>query len=628
MADSMLNLYTRKEGVIKGAYLEKPEKHDILLAIEERTTIKNAKNDLLMRYGDIVAQLTPRYSEVSLNKSIIELKLDHLIAIIPGISVDESCQILRAEMFFVSRPEKKNYDIPDIYREVVDKTVTAIISYAKNNNLFNRDLFWKDLETSLSESGNMEIFYPQIYFSMDSIFEASENYFKAENKLLDQFKYDIMKQLVYLRHAVWVLDQKVFLIPVNNLQEIAATLSAFFYNRIMPQYESISSIAREFDFIRYEEEIYNIENGLKKTMKFTAKKTFAIQKYLEEEKYKNEKTCPGKLVFTMIRELEKHINELHEKNYVSQVYLKYEELKNRISGRGEVSPQPIFFLDEKELSQYPPESIEKVKQDKQIIHTSWETKAGTVEVFMQMAHEKFNSGIDSFLNLPHSDFWKILAYRKLLQDSSKILPEINPFNNEKFLKKYGVLLNQAYLNILPFYFNLLLLIQVGFIKNLVYRSIKSHVNDTQKQLGKTNENRREAKKKIFKNLLAEKKSFLKRIMLRNRILDELDFFYFKQNAIPSILDVKERFPDVREADFMDIVREFQFTMIPAEASDQGAQNILYYPKSTTWSYNLEKTRDQVQRMLKAGNGVSGKNGSDQILTKRIHALNINLQLLS
>jgi hypothetical protein len=162
---------------------------------------------------------------------------------------------------------------------------------------------------------------------------------------------------------------------------------------------------------------------------------------------------------------------------------------------------------------------------------------------------------------------------------------------------------------------------------MVYKSIKKFVVDRQRLLAAENQKRRDIKKQIKLNQLSLKKKYLKRLLIRNRILEELDFFYFKQNLIPSINDIKERFLDIKEQQFIDIIEEFNFLTIATESSTGLEQKILYYPKTITWGYNLEKTKSNIELWLQQAAESSKLNEEDQTLAKRFHALNMNLQLI-
>jgi len=627
--DKFFNLCTKKEAFVKGAYLERPEKFDILSLVEDRTSIKNAKNSQLMTVKELVNTLNGRYTESGIHKTLIELKLDHLIAVIPAITYSETRRELVAQAFIISRPEKKSYDIPDVYAELIEKSVEAVGLYAKDGYVFNRDAFWKDLESSMLEDEHSEIFYPEIYFSIDLLFGKSDLAMMPERETFDQFKADLMKTLVLKRRAVELYNRHIFLLPGASLEEISGTLSAFFFNRILPQYEAVPSVTRELDVIKLQEEIHNMEFDNKQLMKFTAEKTYSVQKFLEEEKYQGQVFYPGRIVFMLVRELEKFMNEYSEKKYIEHVYLMYEELKNKICNREEDSTlsQPIYFFTETEMQRYPQGAIEKVKQERNIVSATWERRRGTVHVFMEMTFQNFNSALELLRSLSHNEIWKILAFRKLLQDSQKIKADINPFNNAQFHKNYSALLNFAYQAIVPFYYNFFLWIQLDFVQNLVYRSIKKLVVDRQRILSEQNQAKREAKKLEVMRQQAVKKKHLKHLLIRNRILEELDFFYFKQNLIPSINDVKERFPDLNEQQFMNIIEEFNFIMIPAESSGQAGQKILYYPKSITWSYTLEKTKKNIDLWVSQTAETSKLNDEYRILAKRFHALKMNLQLM-
>lgn len=628
MPDSFLHLYTRKEAVVKGAYLERPEKHELLLAVEERTSIKNAKAHKLMVYDELVELLGDRFPESSISKSVIELKLDHLLAILPGVFYDEASKSLRAALFIVSRPEKKPYDIEEIYHESLKASVDAVITYSKKESLFDRDSFWKDLESSFSEDGNFEVFYSHIYFNLGLLFEDSDRVISPDKTVFDQFRNDLMKELVLKRKAVWLSNLHIFLIPEDSIEEVGRTLTAFFYNRIFPQYKNIPAILRDYDVISLEEELYNSEKNNIQTMKFTARKAFAVERYLEEDKYRENKFYPGRIVFALIRELEKLINESYEKKNIEYIYSKYDELKRMISGKGEGPYQAIYFFEEPELEPFPREAIEKLKNERSILHTQWERKGSTVQVLMEMTQENFFTILEIFKDLKESDYWKILAFRKMMQDSQKITPEFNPFISIKFLNKYGALLDMAYQEMLPFYLKVFLYIPFGFVKNLAYKVIKKRIEDNQEQYARFNVLKREEQKKGLIKGLTQKKQALKSLNLRNRILEELDFFYFKQNTVPCMMDVKERFPDLKNSEFIDLVKKYNFTIIPMDGGDQWTQDILYYPKSDAWDYSIKKTREHIDNWLKTYAELGNLQGEDIALSKRVQALNLRLQMLS
>ena len=626
MADELFKLHTKKEASVKGAYLERPEKFDIMALIEDKMTIKNAKSSLLITYKELVNALSGRYSETSIHKTLIELKLDNLIAVVPGISFSDLNRKLTAESFIICRPEKKSYDISDVYNELIEKSAEAIIAFAKEGYDFNRDAFWKDLESSMLEDENSEVFFSEIYFSIDSILQSGDFELSFEQTIYNRFKLDVIKVLALKRKVIEFFNHRIFLISPGNLEEVSRTLTAFFSNRILPQFENISVVARELDVIQLQEEMESLESNKQQHFNFTAAKAYVVQKYFEEEKYKKREYYPGRILFTLIHELEKFISEFGEKQSIEFVYNKFVELKNIICNRDKEIVQPIYFFTENDIQKFPLESVEKVQNERTIVSTTWERRSGTVYVFMEMTSQNFNDSLDLLKKLPSRDLWKILAFRKLLQDSQKIKADINPFNDPVFHKNYSLMLNNAYQCIVPFYYNFFLWIQIGFIQNMVYQRIKKLLVERQKTLAEENQHRRFLKKQQKFHEVTLKKKLLKRLLVRNRILEELDFFYFKQNLIPSVGDIKERFPDIQEKKFMEIIREFEFLLIPTESLVQSAQKILYYPKSVTWGYNLEKIKSNIELWLRLA-AESKLTEEDQTLVKRFHALNLNLQLV-
>jgi hypothetical protein len=625
MSTGIISVLSRKEAFVKGVVLERPEKHQILQIIEERTTIKNAKNSGLIEFSELAEQLSEKFSETAVRKTLIELKLDKLVLMVPGLIFREGSREIQPHIYLIAKPEKKPYDVIEVYHEVVNSSIATVISYVNQGYTFNRDEFWKDLESSMLESPESEIYYPNIYFSIDILFEYPGLEFKAEKNIFDQFKNDLMKGIVEGRKAVWLSNHRVFLLSENHVEELAQTLKSFFFTRILSQYENIPVVSRECDVIKLQEEIYLLDAENKKTMSYIVARTFAVDRYLSTEKYSGQSVYPGKIVLVLIQELEKFIDEAYEKKYIAMIYKKFEELKSLICNQDPNLSPLIFFTDE-ELNKIPSESVDKLKNERNIIYTTWETSDGTIHLFMEINPDKFNYALESLMEIPEKYFWKILAFRKLLQDSKKITPDKNPFQNKSFFQMYGELLNNAYIRILPFYYHILLFFEVSFIRNMVYRSIKNYIDVQQGDLKKRNQLRRDARKKEFIVKLGEMKAGLNKLVLRNRVLEELDFFYFKQNLIPNIREIKERFPDIKNQTFVNILEDYKFTLVKGDPSEHWDQSLLFYPKNNTWSYNIEKTKQKIKEMRNLQENLEKSNSNDRVISKRINDLHLGLHL--
>jgi len=624
MNKKFLHPFTRKEAFAKGISFDNKAKHEVLQQADTHSTVSKAKNGNLLQVENIHSLLDGKINESSIDKIVIELKFDNMITTLPGLKFDRSTGKLTPVLYLVSLPETRTSGLADIYEACLEFSSKEVSHYIESVEWFDRDHFWDDLNSSLMEDMTTDVFYPHIIFDIQSIFHQLNIPFSIDPEIINDYKIDFSTKLLHSRMGIDVGDNKIFLFTESDLPEIAKALSSFFSNRILPGYSEFPQIRRETEVIDKQEELYNSDHPNQKTFLFTEARARVVFSYLSREAYPDQPNFPGRLPLLMICKLEEKINEVYEKEHIENIFSQYREIKSRLSSEGSWRELVLFFT-ENELESYYPQSIDKLRKDKEILNTTWYTKDNTYHVFMKLNIDYFFTVVEGMKELTNKEAWKVLAVRNLLENSTKIKPEINPFYNQAFSVKYGKLMKAAYSVHMPFLYNFLLSLKVGILNTLIFKSIKRKVFDQQQILKTKYRATRQFIKQSIKKSSNEQSSFIKRLITRNRILEELDFFYFKQNSVPSVHDVTARFPNINEATFKQFLKEFEFELISIKGSDSWKDKIIFYPKSPSWKYLAHKASNKINEIIAAQKSLAKYGEEDRVSLDRLKAVKQKIQ---
>jgi len=621
-----LLIYEKKTAFAKGINFSQPEKYELLKVIDANTSFGRAKKSNLIQYKQIIDALPDKFQERNIIKALIELKIDKLVGMVPAFQFNEITNSLDPVVYFVSHPEELNVDMSLIYQAVIDQSAEILKKY--HNIFFNydRELFWKDLENSLAEDQNTQVFHTQIYYDFYALLEKIDLPFSIDKTIKDFFVKELIDLLVARGSAVTLYNQRTYLIPFRYLGDIATTLQTFLANKILPRYESIPYVWRKLDLVEAQEQLFLLGNGKRKNYKFAAERASIIENFFIDEKGSGDSPFGGRVVLQLIQKLKEPVNEVFEKQYIDNVFEKVNELKNKIKKESENWKELMLFLDHQELDDYPPEALEKLFQDKELLYTLWEGKSGPRHIFMHLNVENFQMVLDGLATVKPREFWKILAYRKLMYNTERIAPSLNPFYNENFHKKYSALLGTIYYSYMPFLSRFFLSFDINFISSYIFKSVKLAIEKSQTRLRENRLAAEEARKAEQLKDLARLSSQIKDKALKNRISEELDFCYFRQNTVPLVRDIAARFPTIPSEKFKALLSLFQFELIAVHPNDLWMDQILFYPHEITWNYNREKTIEKINEILESERKAAVYNNSDEVVLKRANALYYRLQL--
>ncbi|MES0492035.1 MAG: hypothetical protein ABUK01_18725 [Leptospirales bacterium] len=624
MNKKFLHPYTRKEAFAKGISFNNKAKHEVLQQADFFSTLKKAKNGELLKNENIHSLLDGKVNESAIDKILIELKLDNMITTLPGLEFDRSEEKLVPVLYLVSLPEKRPSGLADVYEACLDQSTKEVRSYMESVEWFDRESFWKDLDSSLMEDNSTDVFYPHIVFDIKSIFHKLNVPFSINPDIINDYKLDFSSRLLANQIGIDIGDNKVFLHTEADLPEIAKALSSFFRNRIFPCYSELPEVRREIEVIDQQEELYNSDPQNHKTFAYSEARARVVYNYLSRDAYKDQAIFPSRLPLLMICKLEEKINEVYEKEHIEAVFAQYREIKAQLSSESSWR-ELVLFLTDDDLKSYYLQSIDKLKKDKEILYTVWFTGDQAYHVFMKLNVDYFNTVVNGMKALTNKEAWKVLAVRKLLENSTKLKPELNPFYSHSFSAKYGKLIKAAYSVHMPFLYNFVLSFKIRFLDKLIFQSVKRKVYDQQQVL--------KSKYKVWKELLQQnsaetvglKNAYIKRLITRNRILEELDFFYFRQNSIPSVHDITARFPNINEAAFKQFLKEFEFELISVRGNDSWRDKIIFYPKSASWKYLAQKTAEKVNEMIESHKHLAKYGESDPVALDRLKAVKHKIQ---
>lgn len=618
MEELTLQVLTRKEAAVKGLLFSTKIKHEILDLIDAHTSVSRARNRRLLTIDELSSMLEEKFRPNMPAKAIVELKLDKLIGLLPGLRYNG--QSLVPVAYLVSRPQDSSLDIDKLYDALVESSVDSLRTYLFENGSFHKDQFWKDLESSLMEDSSTDVFYPNIYFEPRLIFHSLELPVAIDQELVGTFCEDLLEEVVEQRAGILLENSKVFVFSEGSLMEIGLTLQTFFGNRILPYYADKAVVRRELEIIRLQEELYKKEFPDKKSFTFVAARARAVLKYLKEEQGGDQEMLPGQLVLSMVSQLETRVNEGFEKEYLEQTYVQYAEFKEKLDVDSIDWRDIILFIESREMKKYPEAVLEKLVKDKSILHTTWYTRKEKFHVFMGLEPGNFSLVLQGIGGVGNSEAWKILAYRKLLEDATRIPAAINPFQDSRFYSVYGRLLRAAYAQYLPMVLNLITMLNIDFINRMIYKTVKRYVSEKQKSYRIKHNEICEQERRVF---LAEKNRYqsdIKRLAVRNRILEELDFFYFSQNLIPSVQDIQARFPATSESQLKELIKEYAFEIIPVSASSSWGDSIVYYPKSSSWPHLTARTKAKMKDAYEEQLAISRYHDQDSVVLRRMRAL--------
>ena len=588
MSIEQILLYTRTEAEQYGAKFKNKLKNEILELIDSRTTLRRARSRDLLNYRDLLIQFQGRYMADELTKMILELEQEKLVVLVPGFVFNETEKKILTNINILSKPLTGAIEINTIFQEIIESCVDSLKHYLQVENSFDKEKFLEELGKTLHEDGNSNIYHPQLYFEPEQYLNKEHMPIPLESNIVDFFSKMLTDSIVSNNIGIPLQGKKIFLFSEKSILEIADALSSFFNSRILAVNSEKSIVQRELEVIKLESEIYFEEKHPVPTFSFVARRATAVKQYLQNEKYEGTTFYPEETTLLLAINLEKYINECYEKEYLEKLRNQMESLKKQLLMQSHDWQDTVLFFTDKELDKYPPVIPEKLKTDHDIEYTSWFMDKTKYHVFMGYQPKKINEIMKSMTELRGRETWKIMALRKLLNNCVRLSKHLNPFSSDLIYIHYANLFREAYSPYTPYVFSVLLIFNIKSLNRVVFDKANKRLLEKQRQLKQKYTDATERKRKDFLKLIGKKKEDIKKLKVRNEILDELDLLYFHKNRVPLAKELHQKFTHLQETQFNSILKEFQFELISPDKSDNWQDSVLFYPKTMAWKNVVTK----------------------------------------
>ena len=213
---------------------------------------------------------------------------------------------------------------------------------------------------------------------------------------------------------------------------------------------------------------------------------------------------------------------------------------------------------------------------------------GSVHVFIPNAPNSFRNFVSGMQSLPPDQHWKILAMKTILEKFEKNFREL--FADSQFVLAYGKILRAAYINYMPWYHRLFLLLNIYIFQDSAFKIAKANIQGKQKILGKLNHEKNRLLEQEIKTDKNEKLKRAKILSISNKIVEKLDFLYLTEKRIPGPGDVKILLPELDIDTFEQVLISEKFQMIPALKDSDAYQSILLYPMNYEWRTKAARLR--------------------------------------
>ena len=596
-----LQLLSRSEAMVKGISFVSPVKVEILGIIEKRSTMAHARNGSVLKVTDIEGLGMHATKDGIIQ--LIRLKVDTLITFIPFLVFLSDQNKIDTRIAIISKPVNKNQRTEDVFHKLVECSIKALEELIDSNSTFAENEF-----SSLLEENSIDVScanrHPNVLINPEFWFDNFEHPFTVDDESL---KYIIkyIDEIIKERNISTVLPSgDILSVKKSNQDRIRQRLQNYFESVIIPSCNSISSVTREFEVHKEKEEIYKLENPQRTSILSFILRVQEVRKYMAK-KYVGEKTYPGIMAMTLLESFESTMEESNEKEYMSMVYEKYEELKSELKKTSNKRIEGILFLSEKELENLPYEVGYRLKRDPAILSAEWNVDEQTYFVIALPQMQDLKVIIKGMKELKHKEQWKMLAFRKLLQDSIEESPELNPFFDIDFREDYEGQVKLAYAKFLPFHLSFLASLGVNFLNKIIFNKAKKEIVAEQDRLFQKHKERKDYQEKLRKKAIKAKKEVLQLLIMKNRVLNELDSFYLSEGYIPTVSEVSARAPDIEQGKLLEVIEKYKFQLIDSGSSGApigapiGAPlgKILFYPKGNVWKQNTSEAFEVLQEKL-------------------------------
>lgn len=591
-----LNLIKESEAAIRGSQVTEKIHHAIYKKIQSLSNISSIRNGSVYTLNVPIKELEildlPQTSYLSALKNLIN---DKLIAQLCIFYFIKETKELKISSCYISLPAITGEDITtqQLYFEILQYSIRSIRNFIDSKPIIKKQDLLKDFELDFKSLHKPHIeklpntLFDPTYYIVPSIFDIS-----PDPEVLTTIKKDLRNELIRQKHFIELFEYGLMQLRDDEIIIRFESADEYMRTKVIQKYKSEPNLKIELDAILLEESAYYIEPFVSKTTEFSKKIAESIKKHITSKM--NVIRFPGMLPIETIRSLSEQVNTFYQQQYKNELYKQIQFYLDKLKFLATQSlDEIVLYLKQEELEQINPQVIETLKNSNEVMYLKWNIKNDIIHIFAYKEPEIFHKIVSQLLESPTIEHWKVLALKFLIEEYENEFP--NLFDDKNFRDAYGKLLRKVYINYMPWYFKILILINFPFFQDIAFQHAKEKILKEQQILEQRNNALLEEKRL---NQIHEKKEKLakaKDINTLVRIMDKVQQ-YFSEGKIPYIKDLISELPGWEEKDFIDYLKKQNFVLFPINN-----EKVILYPKNFNWKIYALRLQQIITQILQSRN---------------------------
>lgn len=594
-----LEILKEQEAIARGANLSDKINHAVYKAIKSLSSADSAKKNLLFTLSTNVPEIL-NLTKKDLQQVVQRLMGEKLVAQLFRLEYDPASGSPKILSCFVSQPPAERESLLQIYSEVNEQSLRTLEAFLNTRPAMTSDAVWADLETDLAAtrvpdaaalSGTLVDLFSGIHASKFDVLPAPE--------LISATIREIEDELVFRGKVVRIVDYGFMPVREPEILERFELTSDFFVAKVIPLYLNRGTLRRDLEQVQIEEAVYRADPFAAPTGEFTSRKAVLLKNAVVQTLQNRGQGAryPGALAVEVIIMLEQRARVKYQDRARADQMERHQAFKKKLV-HSATWTDAIRFVTEEEIAAMPPDAWNRLLADHDLIHGLWEDMSGTVHVFVRNDQSAFRILVRGMADLPNVLHWQVLAMKLLLEKYEDRFREL--FEDPEFVRSYGQLLRQVYMDFIPWYHRLLLQFGILWFQDKAFGHAKAAIGKTQETRAVRNKEKSKAEAQKREEDRKTKTKDLRNLASVNQVFAALDNLYLGQNRLPTITEVRALCPDVPLEGFVDFLREEGFQLVGGGASLE--ESLVLYPLNQEWRTRAPRLRRVMDKIQTSGSG--------------------------
>jgi hypothetical protein len=590
---SFLKVRKEKEAILLGINPTNKHQHELLKIIRSLNTIQNAGKGMLFTLKNAYLeqlQIDMKSAITNLNQLVGNM----LIVQVPVLEYDTFNKTLNTVNYFLTHPsEDKTYTIYNIFDELVAYSFHAVKSWYEHSEPLSRDAFYKELSWQFTAKPNEEYKgETRLFTPLKKLYEY-QNGISVPPEMLDFIAKEISNRIFETNIGLEIQGHGIFLLKPGEIIDIFETAEEFLDQKILPpMIEDVNYKFRIEPYLFEKKTYYSIEKFPRKVAKYTVDIAREVKAILSQSA-QNPNNFPGSLCLEVILKLETLVEEKYAGKWREECDRVKRDFKKSITTPTNKWQNLIEFISHEDSLKYHPDVWRELVNDTDLFYGKWQIPKMTVHVFTGKEIGFIKTLVLGMMSLPSHELWKAQALKHLIEKNEKRLRAL--LIDPKFTVIYNELVRKIYIQYIPWYFRIFLYFPLSIFMDSFLEDAKRKIIEEQEILTKKNEainaklQSEQAKEKV------EQLEKLKDDLMAESIKKTLDSFYFQQNRLPILEEVRQFYTD--ENKFNKIIKKYNFKIFKVSVKGADDAEVLMYPNGAEFSEKKEAVLKSLQSIV-------------------------------